>query len=174
MRWNIQSGIYCVGPFPTVEAANTWGGENEGGCLDWQTVELDPTVPLPVRAPVGNPPLLTPKKIPPDELAAWRDWVREKTGNDMSLRLPAWLGTPPEPANSWCPVLADRGAFHVLMTTSEPVHLVGPFRDHQRAYSWGMDQESRGGEDCDYYWQIVWMDDPTRPPVLRHPDGAVL
>jgi hypothetical protein len=53
------------------------------------------------------------------------------------------------------------------MTSSEPLHLVGPFTSQQQAFSWGSTQEQHGGGD--FGWQIVWSSDPTKVPILRSP-----
>jgi hypothetical protein len=67
----------------------------------------------------------------------------------------------------WLERQGDVGDFFVMMTGSEPLHLVGPFPDHQHAYSWGLAQEQRG--DGDDGWQVVWLEDTDRVPVLRSP-----
>jgi hypothetical protein len=163
LRWNIHDGIYYVGPFPTVDEANTWGDENQGIDPNWQSQHVDPSLSIPIRAPGPMPPLLDKEPVSED-LRAFVDWVREERGE---TKLPAWLGDADE--YGWIPNQNDAGAFYVVVVTADPLWVAGPFPDHQHAYSWAVRNHEHDPDFDNSMWQIVWFDDPARPPVLQHP-----
>jgi hypothetical protein len=180
LRWNFFTGYYFVGPFATPDAAEAWiDDHNEDDDLCWQITRLDPTLSLGVRAPDGDYPLV-PDPVPMDDEtyeSLERLW-RELGHPDRSL--PAWLGDRRDYArhDHWDDRQAPEGNYFVLMSTSDPAYLVGPFSTHRDAFSWGCFQAARGdanramglSDDCDYGWQIIWLDDAARALVLRTPD----
>jgi hypothetical protein len=161
--WRHEFGYHFVGPFASVDEANNWAVEvleTKGFNLDWQVVFADPTLSIPVRDP-GTMPLLQPDPETDPELGRWLQWVsREMLGQDRSL--PAWLGDPLDHSthDRWTERQGPTGNFYVIMTTSEPLHMVGPFSDHRGAFSWGCASEERGGDPG---WQAGW----TTPAVRR-------
>jgi hypothetical protein len=181
LRWNVREGYHYVGPFPDGETAGQWAKEMLV-YPEWYIHFLDPRLSLPVRAPGSMPPLRPPVPLTDDQ--RWfLEWGRRRRGIKP---LPEWLGEANEPAENWLENQASNGAFYVLMSTAEPPHLIGPFPDHQHAYSWAVDNEERHGgtvvvtedgnalaTDADG-WQLVWLDDPGRAPVLRDPADASL
>jgi hypothetical protein len=110
-----------------------------------------------VRAP-GELPELQPKQLHEDWLPMLEEMRDER-------ELPDWIGNGPLPGG-WVECQSSAGGFYLLMVESEPLYLVGPFVDHQHAYSWAVDYESK---QDDIGWQVVWLDDAGRPAVLRAP-----
>ena len=161
VRWNIYFGIYYVGPFRDADTAAAWAEDNQGADLNWQVEHLDPTVSLVVSAP-GAMPLLQPDPRPDPDTAKW---LREVLHGDG---LPVWLGNSDDysPYDHWAARQSSSGKFYLLMVGSDPMRLVGPFPDHRHAYSWGVDYMARTDDEG---WQVVWLDDPGRAPVLRQP-----
>jgi hypothetical protein len=140
MRWAHERGYSFVGPFPSADAAGRWAtrvDEEVDPDPCWQVVRLDPTQPLPVRQPE-----LVVDQGTEAEIADWLDHVSDYV--------------PP----------TGRRCF-VLMTTSEPVHLVGPFQNQRSGAIWGAVQERCGGDDG---WQGVWIADADCLPVLQSPE----
>jgi hypothetical protein len=133
--WSFDEGGYhYVGPFSSVSEANNWGTEHEGDHgFEWHTALIDPAVPLEVRAPDGVA-----------DLPANDDGMADDKFQDPFSDTPG-------------------AAFHMLMTSGEPLHLVGPFEDQRTASLWGLMNERRGG---DIGWQVLWLEDPTAPVRL--------
>ena len=161
VRWNIYLGLYYVGPFQDADTAAAWADDNQGLDVNWQVEHLDPTVSLVVRAPGAMPPL----QPDPEPDPATGKWLREILHGDG---LPAWLGNSDDysPYDHWAERQSSSGKFYLLMVGSDLLHLVGPFPDHRHAYSWGVDYMARTDDEG---WQVVWLDDPGRAPVLRQP-----
>jgi hypothetical protein len=160
VRWNTNFGFHYVGPFRNAAAAADWADPS----LDpnWQVGHLDPAVSLVVRDPGPMPPL-QPDPEPDPDLG---EWLRKVLDYDA---LPTWLGDPADysPHDHWTERQSARGNFYLLMIDNEPLHLVGPFADHRHAYSWAVDYQARTEDEG---WQVIWLDDAGRAPVLRRPD----
>jgi hypothetical protein len=80
--------------------------------------------------------------------------------------MPPLLEPGPYDNPDWLERQGPVGDFYVLMVASEPLHLVGPFPDHQHAYSWGMARPN------DEDWQLIWLNDPSALPDLLRPSEA--
>jgi hypothetical protein len=79
------------------------------------------------------------------------------------------LESDPEP-DRWVERQANVGDFYLLMIGSDPLHLVGPFTDHNHAYSWGVAYQARTDDEG---WQVLWLNDPTTPAELLTPAEGV-
>jgi hypothetical protein len=101
-------------------------------------------------------------------------WQVERLDPNVALEIRAPGDMPqlkPEYPDGWIERQGDVGDFYLLMTQSDPLHLVGPFPDHRHAFSWGDANEARTD---DQGWQVIWLDDPTAPaPLLSLADGVV-
>jgi hypothetical protein len=145
MLWDFHNGYRYVGPFVTVEAANDWGifYEDElAGSPCWHSELVDPAAPLEIRAPDDI-------AVEPTPTPDFDKWLDE--------REPPLSNTP-------------GAAFFLLMTDSEPLHLVGPFAAHSAAYTWGLFNELVRHRD--FGWQVVWLENPTAPPQIQSADEA--
>ena len=139
MIWSFDEGYHYVGPFGSVPEANEWGIEHEDDHgPEWHSELVDPALPLEVRAPDG---------------------VAELPADDPD-RVPG-CDEFEDPFSD-----TEGAAFHLLMTSGKPLHLVGPFEDHRTAFLWGRMNERRGG---DIGWQVVWLEEPSARVRLVQP-----
>jgi hypothetical protein len=84
--------------------------------------------------------------------------------------VPLAIHAPDAPAGP--PGAAGSGAaFFVLMPDGDPPHLVGPFADHRAAVAWGSYNEEV--RQRDFGWQLIWLENPTAPPLLLSADAAM-
>jgi hypothetical protein len=80
------------------------------------------------------------------------------------------LEPDPEKPDRWVERQTNVGDFYLLMISSDPLHLVGPFPSHRHAYSWAVAYQARTDDEG---WQVVWLDDPTAPAELLTPAEGV-
>jgi hypothetical protein len=140
MLWDFHTGYRYVGPFATVAEANDWGCDYED------------------RA--GSP-----------------CWHSELVDPDVPLEIRAPDDVAVEPSQDPClerwaapPSNTPSAAFFLLMTDSEPLHLVGPFADPRAAFAYGKFNEEVRKRD--FGWQIVWLEHPNAVARLLSTDAA--
>jgi hypothetical protein len=80
------------------------------------------------------------------------------------------LEPDPEEPDQWTERQSDVGDFYLLMIGSDPLHLVGPFHDHRRAYSWAVAYQARTDDEG---WQVLWLNDRATPARLLTPAEGV-
>lgn len=73
------------------------------------------------------------------------------------------LAPDPEAPDKWTERLDCSGDFYLLMTASDPLHLVGPFSEHRHAFSWAVSYQARTDDE---EWWVLWLDDAAAPPPL--------
>ena len=141
MLWELVDGASYVGPFPDVATANAWGVFYE------------------------------------DVLTGSPCWHTEfvDPAVPLEIRVPDAVALEPDPdpwLDQWEAPQSDTpgAAYYLLMTDSDPVHLVGPFDDHRTAFAWGKHNEETRTRD--WGWQIVWMENPAAPVPLLSREQA--
>jgi hypothetical protein len=140
LLWDLRVGFRYVGPFADVDAANAWG-------ISYEELTESP---------------------------CWHSELVDPTA-PLEIHTPDAVALDPDPdpwIDQWEGPLSDTpgAAFHLLMTDSEPLHLVGPFADERTAFAWGKYNEKTRARD--FGWQIVWLENPAAPVQLVTPKQA--